>query len=94
MDREKLRLISGIIFLATGGVLMVFALLAAEISLVLWMQKTLDWDLELSLLLVVIIDMLLAGISLRVGGQLAKGPYLPETLEGITKTTKAVFGKQ
>ena len=35
----------------------------------------------------------LAGISLRLGGHLAKGPYLPETLEGLTKTTKAVLGK-
>ena len=40
-----------------------------------------------------LIDLALAGISLRVGGYLAKGPYLPETLEGISKTTKAVLGK-
>ena len=35
----------------------------------------------------------LAGISLRLGGQLAKGPYLPQTLEGISRTTKAVLGR-
>ena len=37
--------------------------------------------------------MVLAGISLRVGGQLAKGPYLPQTLDGISRTTKAVLGR-
>ena len=33
MDREKRRLISGVIFLATGGVLMLFALLGSEFIL-------------------------------------------------------------
>ena len=33
MDREKRRLISGVIFLATGGVLMLFALLGFELIL-------------------------------------------------------------
>ena len=40
-----------------------------------------------------LINLALAGMSLRIGGYLAKGPYLPETLEGIAKTTKAVLGK-
>ena len=40
-----------------------------------------------------LINISLAGISLRLGGNLTKGPYLPETLEGISKSTKAVFGK-
>ena len=38
MDREKRRLISGGIFLATGGVLMLFALLTIEIILVMMIQ--------------------------------------------------------
>ncbi len=93
MDREKRRLISGGIFLAMGGILMTFALLGAEIFLVLWMQSSFNWNLEFSLLIVASIDITLAGLSLRVGGQLLKGPYLRETLEGISRTTKAVFGK-
>ena len=93
VDREKRRLISGGVFLAMGGVLMLFALLALEIILVIWMQKTFNFRLELILLFVALIDLGLAGISLRIGGHLAKGPYLPETLEGISRTTKAVFGK-
>ena len=93
MDREKRRLISGGLFLAMGGVLILFALLALEVILVIWMQETLDLQIKWILLFVVLIDLSLAGASLRVGGHLARGPYLPETLEGISRTTKAVFGK-
>ena len=93
MDREKRRLISGGIFLASGGVLMLFALLSVEVILVLLMQDRFNWGLELSLLVVALFNITLAGLSLRIGGQLAKGPYLPETLEGLSRTTKAVLGK-
>ena len=93
MDREKRRLISGGIFLAIGGVLMLFALLAIEIILVLWMQRTFPLQIQWILLLISIGNLALAGLSLRIGGYLAKGPYLPETLEGLSKTTKAVLGK-
>ncbi len=93
MDREKRRLISGGVFLAMGGVLMLFALLATEVFGVIWMQRYLNWTLEWSLIIVSLINITLAGLSLRIGGKLVKGPYLPETLEGLSKTTKAVFGK-
>ena len=93
VDREKRRLISGGIFLAMGGVLMLFALLAVQIISILWMQKTLNWSIELTLLSATLINITLAGLSLRIGGYLTKGPYLPETLEGLSKTTKAVLGK-
>ncbi len=93
MDREKRRLISGGIFLAMGGVFMLFAVLAAEIILVLWLKETFNWTIELILLFIIVLDLGLAGLSLRIGGHLAKGPYLPETLQGISKTTKAVLGK-
>ena len=43
MDREKRRLISGGIFLATGGILMLFSLLALEIILGIWIQNNFDW---------------------------------------------------
>ena len=93
MDREKRRLISGGIFLAMGGILMVFALLAFEVIMVIWMKDSFSWKLEWILLFIALIDLALAGLSLRLGGYLTKGPYLPETLEGISKTTKAVLGK-
>ena len=93
MDREKRRLISGVIFLATGGVLMLFALVGSELILGLWIRDLLEFNTKSTILILVFFNLLLAGISLRIGGYLAKGPYLPDTLEGITKTTKAVLGK-
>jgi len=32
-------------------------------------------------------------VFVRVGGQLLKGPYLPQTTAGITKTARAVLGR-
>ena len=93
MDREKRRLISGVIFLATGGVLMLFALVGSELILGYWLRDLLEIDNKSTILILVFLNLILAGMSLRIGGYLAKGPYLPETLEGIAKTTKAVLGK-
>ena len=93
MDREKRRLISGGIFLAMGGALMLLALIAAELALGIWVQEAWGWSLLNTLLIIGLINIFLAGASLRLGGQLAKGPYLPETLEGLSRTTKAVLGK-
>ena len=93
MDREKRRLISGGIFLATGGVLMFFALLGSELILGLWIQSLFELEIKSTILTLVFFNLLIAGMSLRIGGYLSRGPYLPETLEGITKTTKAVLGK-
>ena len=93
MDREKRRLISGVIFLATGGVLMLFALLGSELILGFWIKEFLELGIKTTILTLVFLNLVLAGMSLRIGGYLAKGPYLPETLEGISKTTKAVLGK-
>ena len=93
MDTEKRRLISGVIFLATGGILMLFALVGSELILGYWLRDLLEIDNKSTILILVFLNLVLAGMSLRIGGYLAKGPYLPETLEGIAKTTKAVLGK-
>ena len=93
MDREKRRLVSGVVFLATGGVLMLVALLGSELILGYWLRDLLEIDNKSTILILVFLNLVLAGMSLRIGGYLAKGPYLPETLEGIAKTTKAVLGK-
>ena len=93
VDREKRRLISGGIFLATGGILMIFALIGSELILGFWIEDFFKLDTTYTILILVFINLALAGMSLRIGGYLAKGPYLPETLEGIAKTTKAVLGK-
>ena len=94
VDREKRRLISGGVFLTMGGTLMLLALLAVEVALVLWLQEVWGWSVMKGLLAMAVLDVVLAGVSLRMGGQLAKGPYLPQTLEGLSKTTRAVLGRK
>ena len=93
VDREKRRLISGGLFLAIGGTAMLLALLAAEGALLLWIQN--NWTLQLTqaLLALAIANLMLAGISLRIGGQVLKGPFLPQTLEGVMKTVRALMGR-
>ena len=93
VDREKRRLISGGVFLAMGGTLMLLALVAAEAALLIWVLEAWDWSLLQGLLGLAVLNLVVAGISLRVGGQLAKGPYLPQTLEGLSRTTRAVLGR-
>ena len=93
VDREKRRLISGGLFLAIGGTSMLLALLMAEVALVLWIQATWSLTLQLALLVLAAVNLVLAGISLRLGGQVLKGPFLPQTLEGISRTFRAVMGR-
>ena len=94
VDREKRRLISGGIFIAIGGLLLLLVLISIHIISYLTLSKFNNWNTEYNLLLIIVIDLFLAGLSLKLGGQLAKGPYLPQTLEGLGKTTKAVLGKK
>lgn len=94
VDREKRRLISGGLFLAIGGTAMLFAGVLAEVALVLWIQQ--NWALSLiqALLVLAIANLALAGISLRIGGQVLKAPFLPQTLEGLSRTVRAVLGRE
>ena len=94
VDREKRRLISGGIFLAIGGTLLFLVLICLHIILYIVLKNSNNWNTEYNLLLIILIDLFLAGFSLKLGGKLAKGPYLPQTLEGLGKTTKAVLGKK
>ncbi|GCE65593.1 phage holin family protein [cyanobiont of Ornithocercus magnificus] len=93
VDREKRRLISGGLLLAAGSTLALMALVAAEAALVLWLRAILGWEPRGALLAVVVLNLGLAGLSLRVGGALVRGPYLPQTLEGLGRTTRAVLGR-
>ena len=94
VDREKRRLISGGIFLAIGMTLLLVVLICIHIILYLLLENYNSWNAEYNLLLIIFMDLFLAGLSLKLGGKLAKGPYLPQTLEGLSKTTKAVLGKK
>ena len=93
VDREKRRLISGGLFLAIGGAAMLMALLAGEVSLLLWIQVQWGLDWIRALLTLSVVNLFLAGISLRIGGQVLKGPFLPQTLEGVMKTVRALMGR-
>ena len=94
VDREKRRLISGGIFIEMGLLLLFLVLISLHIIFYLLVDKFSNWNTEYNLLFIVFIDLLFAGLSLKLGGKLAKGPYLPQTLEGLGKTTKAVLGKK
>ena len=94
VDREKRRLISGTIFLAIGAVLLFIILMIMHLIGYLILEKMNDWKIEYNLLIILLADLCLAGLSLKLGGKLAKGPYLPQTIEGLGKTTKAVLGKK
>jgi len=92
VDREKRRLISGGIFIAIGGILLMLVLISIHIIFYLILDKFNNW--EYNVLLIMFIDLFIAGLCLKLGGKLVKGPYLPQTLEGLGKTTKAVLGKK
>ena len=94
VDREKRRLISGGIFLAIGAILLLMVLINIHIIGYLTLETFNNWDKEYNLLVLIVIDLFFAGLSIKLGGKLAKGPYLPQTLEGLGKTTKAVLGKK
>ena len=94
VDREKRRLISGGIYIARGGILLLLVLIFLHIIFYLTLIKFNNWSTEYNLLLIIFVDLFIAGLSLKLGGKLAKGPYLPQTLEGLGKTTKAVLGKK
>ena len=93
VDRDKRRLISGGLFLAIGGTSMMLAVLAAEVALVLWIQQ--QWSLSLiqALLALATTNLVLAGLSLRVGGQILKAPFLTQTLESLSRSVRALLGR-
>ena len=94
VDREKRRLISGGIFITIGAILLLIVLITVHLISYLFLDKFNTFEPQYNLLLIIVIDLFLAGISLKLGGKLVKGPYLPQTLEGLGKTTKAVLGKK
>ena len=94
VDREKRRLISGGIFITIGAILLLIVLITVHLISYLFLDKFNPLEPQYNLLLIIVIDLFLAGISLKLGGKLVKGPYLPQTLEGLGKTTKAVLGKK
>ena len=69
------------LFLATGGVAMLIAMVAGEVALVLWIQQAWGLSMMRALLAMAVANLVLAGISLRIGGQVLKGPFLQTSKE-------------
>jgi uncharacterized membrane protein YqjE len=92
-SREKRRLIGGAVFLGMGITLATFAGVAAQIALLLWLHQSLAWSWLNCSLAVAGLDLALSGLFLRIGGGLLKGPFLPETRLGISRTTRALTGR-
>jgi uncharacterized membrane protein YqjE len=92
-DREKRRLIGALLLLSGGLALLLLALIAAETALLLWFHQGLGWSWIEAVLVLAAINLVVAGLFLRVGGRMLKGPYLPETMAGLTKTTRALLGR-
>ena len=83
-DREKRRLIGGALLLVGGLVTLLLSLIAAELALLLWFRLDLGWPWIQASLVLAGVNLLLTGLFLRVGGQMSRGPYLPETMAGLT----------
>jgi len=92
-DREKRRLIVAVMLLGAGLTCVLFALVASQLALVFWLVQVKGWSWIASALALAALNLVLSGVMLRIGGQLSKGPYLPETMAGLTKTTRALIGR-
>ncbi|MEB3317143.1 MAG: phage holin family protein [Cyanobacteriota bacterium] len=93
-DKEKRRLITGAVILGGGVSFLLLGLVMSQIALVLWLRQA----YQLSWLVVVIglgvVYLALSGVFLRVGGALLNKPLLPQTLAGLSRTTRALTGRR
>ncbi len=92
-DREKRRLISGGLLLGAGFTLLLLAMVAGQVALILWFHLGLGWGWIQAVLVLAAADLALSGLLLRIGGQLVKGPYLPQTTAGLGRTSRALLGR-
>jgi uncharacterized membrane protein YqjE len=93
VDREKRRLIIGAVLLGGGLAALLAAMFTAELAVLLWLVLVKGWTWISAVLAFSVVNLVLSGVLLRIGGQLTKGPYLPETMAGLTKTTRAIVGR-
>lgn len=93
VDRERRRLISGALFVSGALVLVLLSLIGAQLALLLWLHQAQGLTWIAAALVLAAINLVLSGVFLRVGGQLLKGPYLPQTTAGLSKTTRALLGR-
>jgi len=92
-DREKRRLVVAGVLVGMGLTFVTFAGVALQLALVLWLHQAFAWSWLQCVLVVAAVDLALSGLFLRVGGGMLKGPFLPETLAGISRTMRALTGR-
>ncbi|WP_025782333.1 phage holin family protein [Candidatus Synechococcus spongiarum] len=92
-SRERRRLIGGVLLLGMGLGLLTTSFLLASGALLIWLVRGLGWGLVPALLAMGALDLFLAGIVLRVGGVLLRGPYLVKTRAGLAKATRLIVGQ-
>ncbi|MFN9629089.1 MAG: phage holin family protein [Cyanobacteriota bacterium] len=94
VDKEKQRLITGAVIVGGGLSLLLLALVMSQIALVLWLRQTFHLSWMAVVLGLSAVYLALSGVFLRVGGSLLNKPLLPETMAGLTRTTRALTGRR
>ena len=93
-DKEKRRLITGAVILGGGLSFLLLGLVMSQIALMLWLHQTYQLSWMAVVLGLGVVYLALSGLFLRVGGGLLNKPLLPETLAGLTRTTRALTGRR
>ena len=92
-DKEKRRLITGGVILGAGLSLLMLALVLSQIALILWLHQAFQLSWIAVVLILSAAYLTLSGVFLRIGGGLLSKPLLPETVAGLTRTTRALTGR-
>jgi uncharacterized membrane protein YqjE len=92
-DKDKRRLITGAVILAGGLGFLSLALVMSQIALIVWLRETYRLGWVAVLLMLGTVYLALSGVFLRVGGGLLSKPLLPQTIAGLTRTTRALTGR-
>jgi uncharacterized membrane protein YqjE len=92
-DKDRRRLITGAVILAGGLGFLTMALVMSQIALIFWLREAWRLSWEVVLLILGAVYLILSGVFLRVGGSLLSKPLLPQTIAGLTRTTRALTGR-
>ncbi len=93
MSQERRRLIGGVLLMTMAIGLITISILLTNVALLVWLVRGVAWGLVPSLLIVSALDLVLAGLALRVGSVLLRGPYLTKTRAGLSKATRLLVGQ-
>jgi uncharacterized membrane protein YqjE len=92
-DKEKRRLITGAVIVGGGLSFLLLGLVMSQIALILWLHEAYRLSWVTVVLMLGAVYLVLSGVFLRVGGGLLNKPLLPQTIAGLTRTTRALTGR-